>query len=130
MRKVRRIRREGQTTELIAAEMDAPPVDAATIDAKVALIQALIPVGLVHVAESLHQELEILTGPRYARHGGQPGLVRHGRQAGSVHLADQSVTEFQLRMTLTPARGQYTGAEMGRTPSIGGYPTTSTRRAQ
>jgi len=32
-----------------------------------------------------------LTGPRYGRHGGQPGLVRHGRQAGSVYLADQKL---------------------------------------
>ena len=91
MRKVRRIRREGQATEVIAADLHALPVDAATIEAKVALIQALIPVGLLHVAESLQQELELLTGPRYARHGGQPGLVRHGRQAGSVYLADQKL---------------------------------------
>jgi len=91
MRKVRRIRRQGQATELVATELDALPVDAATIDAKVTLIQALIPVGLLHVAESLQQELEFLTGPRYARHGGQPGLVRHGRQAGSVYLADQKL---------------------------------------
>ncbi|MBI3766933.1 MAG: transposase [Deltaproteobacteria bacterium] len=91
MRKVRRIRRAGQATELIAADVHAWPVDAATIDTKVTLIQALIPLGLLHVAESLQQELELLTGPRYARHGGQPGLVRHGRQAGSVYLADQKV---------------------------------------
>jgi putative transposase len=91
MRKVRRIRRRGQGTEMIAADLAALPVDAATIDTKVALIQALIPVGLLHVAESLRQELELLTGPRYARHGGQPGLVRYGRQAGSVYLGDQKL---------------------------------------
>jgi transposase-like protein len=91
MRKVRRIRREGQATELIAADLEALPVDAATIDSKVALIQALIPLGLLHVEASLHQELELLTGPRYARHGGQPGLVRYGRQPGSVYLADQKL---------------------------------------
>jgi len=91
MRKVRRIRREGQVTELIAADLDALPIDAATIDGKVALIQALIPLGLLHVEASLQQELELLTGPRYARHGGQAGLVRHGRQPGSVYLADQKL---------------------------------------
>jgi hypothetical protein len=45
MRKVRRIRRRGQATELIAADLDALPVGAVTIDAKIALIQALIPWG-------------------------------------------------------------------------------------
>ena len=91
MRKVRRIRREGQDTTVIAAELDALPVDAATVDSKVALIQALIPLGLLHVETILQQELELLTGPRYARAGGQPGLVRYGRQAGSVYLADQKL---------------------------------------
>src|SRR6266481_6053477 len=91
MRKVRRIRREGQGTAVIAADLSALPVDAATIDSKVAVIQALIPLGLLHVEASLQQELELLTGPRYARDGGQPGLVRYGRQAGSVYLADQKL---------------------------------------
>ena len=91
MRKIRRIRREGQGTKLIAADLEALPVDAATIDTKVALIQALIPLGLLHVEDTLRQELELLTGPRYARHGGQPGLVRYGSQGGSVYLADQKL---------------------------------------
>jgi len=46
VRKGRRIRQEGQATELIAADLDALPVDAATVDTKVALIPALIPLGL------------------------------------------------------------------------------------
>lgn len=72
MRKVRRIRRTGQGTAVVAAELDALPVDAATIDTKIALIQALIPVGLLHVAESVQQELEALTGPRR----GDTGVLR------------------------------------------------------
>ena len=81
----------GKARPLIAADLSALPVDAATVDSKVALIQALIPLGLLHVEASLQQELELLTGPRYARDGGQPGLVRYGRQAGSVYLADQKL---------------------------------------
>jgi len=91
MRTVRRIRREGQATKVIEEQLGAVPMEAATIDAKVALIQELIPLGLLHVAESLQQELELLTGPRYARAGGQPGLVRYGSQPGSVYLADQKL---------------------------------------
>jgi transposase-like protein len=76
---------------MIAEQLEAMPVDVATVDAKVALIQELIPLGLLHVAESLQQEVEHLAGPRYARHGGQPGVVRYGSQPGSVYLADQKL---------------------------------------
>ena len=91
MRKVRRIRREGQGTAVIEAQLEQLPVDAAAVDAKVELIQALIPLGLVHVAESLRKEVEMLAGPRYARHGGLPNVVRYGKQRGSVYLADQKL---------------------------------------
>ncbi len=91
MRKVRRIRREGQGTGLIEAQLEQLPVDAATVDAKVELIQALIPLGLLHVAESLRKEVEMLAGPRYARQGGLPNVVRYGKQRGSVYLADQKL---------------------------------------
>jgi transposase-like protein len=76
---------------VIAEQLAAVPAAAATIDTKVELIQALIPLGLLHVEESLQQEVERLAGPRYARDGGTPGLVRYGKQPGSVYLADQKV---------------------------------------
>ena len=87
MRKVRRIRRQGQDVELIAEQLAAVPASAAAIDTKVALIQ-LIPLGLLHVQESLQQEVERLAGARYAREGGKPGVVRYGKQPGSIYLAD------------------------------------------
>ena len=91
MRKVRRIRRQGQDVELIAEQLAAVPASAAAIDTKVALIQELIPLGLLHVQESLQQEVERLAGPRYARQGGKPGVVRYGKQPGSIYLADQKL---------------------------------------
>jgi putative transposase len=91
MRKVRRIRRRGQGTEVIAERLAAVPASAAAIDTKVELIQALIPLGLLHVEESLRQEVERLAGPRYARGGGQLGVVRYGKQPGSIYLADQKL---------------------------------------
>lgn len=91
MRTVRRIRRKGQGTAVIAAQLDELPVDAQTVDAKVALIQELIPLGLLHVAESLQQEVELLAGPRYAHRDGRPDVLRHGRQWGSVYLGDQKL---------------------------------------
>ena len=91
MRTVRRIRRRGQGTEVIAEQLAAVPATAAAIDTKVELIQALIPLGLLHVEESLQQEVERLAGPRYARQGGRPGLARYGKQPGSIYLADQKL---------------------------------------
>lgn len=61
------------------------------IDAKVELIQTLIPLGLMHVEEELMREVERLAGPRHSRGEGLPGHVRWGRQGGSVFLLDQKV---------------------------------------
>ena len=61
-----------------------------SVDAKVALIQELIPLGLRHVQEVLEEEVRQLAGQWYARKaGGEP--VRWGRQWGSVYLRDQKV---------------------------------------
>ena len=56
-----------------------------------ALIHALIPLGLRAVEEALQQEVVALAGARYARGSGAPGLARWGTQRGSVYLADQKV---------------------------------------
>ena len=62
-----------------------------TLDSRVELIQALIPLGLEAVNDVLQQEVTALVGERYSRHEGCRGLVRWGRQGGSVYLADQKV---------------------------------------
>ena len=61
------------------------------IDSTVALIQALIPLGLHAVGEALEAEVVALAGARYRRTGGRPGVVRWGQQPGSVYLADQKL---------------------------------------
>jgi len=57
----------------------------------VALIQALIPLGLHAVGEALEAEVGALAGARYRRTGGRPGVVRWGQQPGFVYLADQKL---------------------------------------
>jgi hypothetical protein len=52
------------------------------LDTRVAMIQALIPLGLKAVNEVLQEEVTQLAGARYRREGGQPG---------SVYLADQKL---------------------------------------
>ena len=64
--------------------------DELELDAKVELIGALIPLGLMHVARELKAEVKALAGERYCREeqGGKP-YVRYGSNPGSVRLAGQ-----------------------------------------
>ena len=69
--------------------MDAADYTAADLDTRVALIQELIPLGLMHVEETLAAEVESLAGVRHARKtSGEPGC-RHGSNSGSVRLGGQ-----------------------------------------
>jgi len=68
------------------------------LDAKVALIQALIPVGLEAVQDLLEAEVRDLAGARHQRTGRQPGCVRWGQQRGSIYLADQKLPVTHTRV--------------------------------
>ncbi len=61
------------------------------VDVRVALIQALIPLGLDAVAEILQQEVAGLTGKKHSRKAGKTPNRRWGAQPGSVYLSDQKV---------------------------------------
>jgi transposase-like protein len=89
MRTIGRIPTKGK--RLARRPRPAVPDTLPPMNSRVALIQALIPLGLAAVAEALAQEVTTLAGARYARTGGQPALVRWGQQSGSVYLADQKV---------------------------------------
>jgi putative transposase len=72
------------------------PLDDGTlsISANVAMIQALIPLGLRAVEDALQQEVKSLAGAKYARDdeaSETAGIARWGSQAGSVFLADQKL---------------------------------------
>lgn len=86
-RNVRQIRRKGKRNDLTPVPLEAVPA----FDTRVAMIQALIPVGLDAFTRELSQELIGLVGQRYQREGRQPGLVRWTRQRGSIYLADQKI---------------------------------------
>ena len=81
MKSVVRIQPEGTWNDGSCRSRTRLP-EAETIDSKVALIQALIPLGLQAVAEALEEEVTALAGPRYSRTGDQPGRVRWGHQRG------------------------------------------------
>jgi putative transposase len=86
-RKVRQIRRKGKTIGIVPVPKTAAP----DVEARVALIQALIPVALDRVHEELRADVQRLAGDRYARAGRQPGHVRWTGQRGSIYLADQKL---------------------------------------
>ena len=65
--------------------------EAMDLSAKVELIQALIPLGLMQVAEELSSEVERLVGPKWDRSSGQEGYVRGGSNPGTVRLGGQKV---------------------------------------
>ncbi|WP_353269187.1 transposase [Gemmatimonas sp.] len=74
--------------------MPTPSEQPAPVEANslaVAMIHALIPLGLQAVEDALQQEVLALAGPRYAHADGRPAIARWGSQAGSVFLADQKV---------------------------------------
>ena len=81
--------------------------DMEAVDAKVALIQALIPLGLQAVQETLEAEVTALAGARYQRVGRQPGHVRWSQQQGSVYLGDQ-----KLPVRFPRVRNVHTNAEV------------------
>lgn len=90
MRNVIRITKEGKVRPIRRRALGAIPAvdDRASL---VALIQALIPLGLQAVGEVLEDEVTALAGAWYSRTGGQPGLVRWGQQQGAVYLQDQKL---------------------------------------
>jgi putative transposase len=75
------------------ALQQAIPLDDGTVTtpAGLALIRALIPLGLRAVEDALLAEVAALAGPRYARADAHPEIVRWGAQRGSIYLADQKI---------------------------------------
>lgn len=85
------------------------PLDDGTVTTPVtlAMIQALIPLGLKAVEEALLAEVSALAGPRYARDDARPDVVRWGAQPGSIYLADQ-----KLPITVPRVRDRREGREV------------------
>ena len=61
------------------------------VDVRVALIQALIPLGLDAVNDLLQEEVNHLAGDWYSRKNPDQSIRRWGHQQGSVYLSDQKM---------------------------------------
>ena len=72
--------------------------DHVDIETRVALIQALIPLGLEAVMDVLQDQVRELAGSRYARKDAEQSVRRWGKQKGWVYLADQKLPVEVPRM--------------------------------
>ena len=104
MPRVRRKHTKNQS-RIASALQQAIPLDDGTVTtpAALAMIRALIPLGLQAVEAALLTEVDALAGPRYARGDARPEIVRWGAQRGSIFLADQ-----QLPITVPRVRDRAT----------------------
>lgn len=104
MSKVLRVGGKGQVQFVGRQQAGALAEDLGT---RVAVIQALIPLGLEAVRDVLQQEVKALAGARYVREGGRPGHVRWSKERGSVYLGDQKLPIVYQRV-----RDQLRGVEV------------------
>ncbi|MGH7631947.1 MAG: IS256 family transposase [Gemmatimonadales bacterium] len=117
MRTIPKETRKSQPGEPLASQPQRA-LDEGTVP--LAMIQALIPLGLKAVEEALQQEVTRLAGARYAHQDGAPGVVRWGAQAGSIFLADQ-----KLPIRVPRVRDRARGKEL----SLAAYEAFQTPRA-
>ena len=94
MKRVFRISAKGKVKPIALSTLSVPE----DLDAKLELIQDLIPLGLLALGEALKQEVIALAGKRYSRTGGLPGVVRWSQQRGSVYLGHQKVAVTYRRL--------------------------------
>ena len=100
-----RVRGSSRVHQSVPASQHELPLDDGAVP--LALIQALIPLGLRAVEEALQAEVTTLAGARYVHGEGPPGMVRWGRQPGSIYLADQ-----KLPIPVPRVRNQATRTEV------------------
>ena len=84
VRRGKKDRRMGEPNEL-----DWEAIEALRAEARIELIQALIPVALAEVGRTLDEEVGRLAGQRHARKGEGELYYRHGSNPGSVRLGGQ-----------------------------------------
>jgi transposase-like protein len=87
------------------------------LDSKAAMIETLIPIGLMHISGMLQEEVRELAGRKYQREG-LPGHDRWGKQAGSVYIGEQRIPIDvpRVRDTIKGKEMPLRGYEKFRTP--------------
>ena len=91
MKRVPQLVRRGKKDRRMGApsELDREAIKALNAEARIALIQALIPVALAEVGRTLGEEVEALAEQRHARKAEGEHYYQHGCNPGSVRLGSQ-----------------------------------------
>jgi putative transposase len=98
MKKILKISGKSKVRRAKAAEVKGlEEYGAMELEGRLALIQDLIPLGLMHIKEELQGEVRRLAGDRYKRNG-LSGHCRWARQRGSVYIKDQKVPVIYQRV--------------------------------
>lgn len=98
MKKILKISGKSKVRRAKAAEVKGlGEYGAMELEGRLALIQDLIPLGLMHIKEELQGEVRRLAGDRYKRNG-LSGHCRWARQRGSVYIKDQKVPVIYQRV--------------------------------
>ncbi len=97
MRKILRVGKDVKARRSRIRELMDLKLSALEMDMKLQLIQELIPLGLMHVAEVLTEKVEALARDRYKRNG-KPGHVRWTKQWGSVYIGEQKLPILYQRV--------------------------------
>ena len=79
----------GSKSKIRSETLSAMQAGSDDLNGRVALIQALIPLGLKEVHDELQDEVRSLVGEKHSRQS--PGVGRWGKNPGSVYLGDQKV---------------------------------------
>ena len=91
MKKLLQLRGKGKVRKAKTVEVrDLEEYGAMEMDSKVALINELIPIGLMHVKAVLQDEVTALAGEKYKRNG-LHGHDRWGKQQGSIYMQEQRI---------------------------------------
>ena len=91
MKRVPQLVRRGKKDRRLGepSELGWEAIEALKTEARIELIQALIPVALAEVGRALGEEVEHLAGSCHARKGEGEHYYRHGSNPGSVRLGGQ-----------------------------------------
>lgn len=90
MKKVLRVGKDVKAKRVRNTDKIKADLQSQDVDVKAELIQALIPLALMHIGDQLQKDVRQLCGERHDRNRPQ-GNVRWTSQRGSVYLADQKV---------------------------------------
>lgn len=92
---------------------------ALSIYARVAALQQMVPLALIHSLDMIEDDVRRLAGERYKRNG-LPGYDRWGSQRGSICLHNRRIPNRVCQRTERPAHGQGGPLEKHQSEVMGG----------